>query len=132
MGADGAEHHGVAVGRRIGDALGAGHAAGAADVLDHHLLAEDLAHARADHAAEHVGRTAGGERDHHGDRPGRIVLGAGVAVSADEAGQYGGQDLEHVVSSIVVGRHLPRIAAPVKAGALTARLACRGVSQRHV
>ena len=71
MGADGAEHEGVAVGLGIGDALGAGHAAGAADVLDHDLLAENFAHARADHAAEHVGRAAGGERNDHGHRPGR-------------------------------------------------------------
>ncbi len=45
MGADAAENHRVAVGLGIGDALGAGHAAGAADVLDHHGLAEQFAHA---------------------------------------------------------------------------------------
>ncbi len=33
-------------------------------------------------AAEHVGRAAGGERNDHGDRTGRIVLGVGGAVSA--------------------------------------------------
>ena len=33
----------------------------------------------ADDAAEHVGRAAGRERDHHGDRTGRIVLRGGGA-----------------------------------------------------
>ena len=35
-----AEQERVAVGRRLGDTIGAGHAARAADVLDDHLLAE--------------------------------------------------------------------------------------------
>ena len=46
VGADVAEHELVAVGRRLGDARRAGHAAGAADVLDDHLLAEQLGQAR--------------------------------------------------------------------------------------
>ncbi len=74
VGADRAEHQGVAIGRGIGDPLGAGHAAGAADVLDHDLLAENLAHARCHDAAEHVGRAAGRERNDHRDRLGRIAL----------------------------------------------------------
>ena len=72
--ADGAEHERVAVGRGIGDALGPRHAAGAADVLHHDLLAEDLAHALGHDAAEHVRRSAGRERNDHRDRLGGIGL----------------------------------------------------------
>ncbi len=52
-GEDGAarEHRGVAVGRRLGDPRGAGHAAGAADILDDDLLAQKLAQARAPRSA---------------------------------------------------------------------------------
>ena len=74
VGADGAEHEGGAVGRRPRDALRAGHAAGAADILDHHLLAEDLAHALGHDAPEHVGGTARREGDDHGHGPRRPVL----------------------------------------------------------
>ena len=95
VGADGADDEVVAVGRAVGDTLGAGLAAGAGDVLDHHLLAESFAHLRADHAAEHVGRTAGGERDHHGDRAGRIILRGGAGGEPDKAGQHAGDDFEH-------------------------------------
>ena len=74
MRADGAEHKIVAIRGRIGDALGAGHATRATDVLDHHLLPEDLTHALRHDAAEHVGRAAGRERNHHRERLGRISL----------------------------------------------------------
>ena len=77
VGADRAEHERVAVGRGLGDAVRAGHAAGAADVLDHHLLAEDFGQPRRQHAAEHVDRAAGGERHHHGHRPVGAVLRRG-------------------------------------------------------
>ena len=77
--ADGAEHEGVAVGLGFGDALGAGLAAGAADVLNDDVLLQDLAHLRGNDAAEQVGRSAGGERDHHGHRAGREILRTGVA-----------------------------------------------------
>jgi hypothetical protein len=66
MGADGAEHELIAVRLGIDDARRAGHAAGAGDIFDHDVLAEHLAHARRDDAAEHIGRAAGGERHHHG------------------------------------------------------------------
>ena len=84
VGADGPEHHGVAVGRGIGHASGAGHAAGAADVLDHDLLAENLAHARRHDAAEHVGRAAGRERNDHRHRLGRIALSLSHARKAEQ------------------------------------------------
>ena len=54
------EEHGVAVGRRLGDAARAGHAAGAGDVLDHHLLAEDFAQARRENAPQRIDRAARG------------------------------------------------------------------------
>src|SRR5216684_8612366 len=50
-----AEHELIAVGRRPRHAAGAGHAAGATHVLDHDLLAEDLAHARRHHPTNQVG-----------------------------------------------------------------------------
>ena len=53
MGADCTQHERVAVGRRIGDPLRPGHAAGAAHVLDHYLLAHDLAHALRNDEAQH-------------------------------------------------------------------------------
>ena len=87
LGADGAEQHGVAVGPGVGHAPAAGLAAGAADVLDDHVLAEHFAHARRHDAAEHVGRAAGGEGDDHGQRMGRIVLRRGRTGEREKAGQ---------------------------------------------
>ena len=79
MGPDAAEHHRVAVGRRLGDAHRAGHAARAPDVLDDDLLAERLAHALGDDAAEHVLRAAGRERDdHHHGMVGEILRHGGA------------------------------------------------------
>ena len=43
MGADARQHERVAVGRRIGHAPGASHAAGATDIFDHDLLSEQFA-----------------------------------------------------------------------------------------
>ena len=61
-----------------GDTAGAQRAAGAADILDDHLLAEHLGHRLRDQPGHGVGRPARGERHHHGDgalgvglRPGR-------------------------------------------------------------
>ena len=68
MGAEIAHHHGVAVGRRLGDAGRADGAAGAGDVLDDDLGAERRAHLLGEDAREHVGRPAGGERHDHRDR----------------------------------------------------------------
>ena len=87
VGADRAELDRVAVRRRLGDAQAAGHAAGAADIFDDDLLAEHFAHALPDHAAEHVGRAAGGERDDHGDRTGGIGLGLGRCETAERPPQ---------------------------------------------
>ena len=51
---------GVAVGRRANQGLGADTAAGADAVLDHHGLAQQLAHFLADQAGGDVGIAAGG------------------------------------------------------------------------
>ncbi len=75
MGADIAKDKLVAVGRRLGDAVGAGHAAGAADVLDDHLLAQDLGQSGVENARHDVRGTAGNIGHHHGQRPSRPVLG---------------------------------------------------------
>jgi len=73
-GVDAAEHELIAVGRRLGDTRDAGHAAGTADVLDDHLLAQHLRQARAENSRHGVGGAARRERHHHRDRPGRPVL----------------------------------------------------------
>ena len=97
MRADRAEHDLVAVGRRGRDALRAGHAACAADVLDHDLLAQDLAHARRHDTAEHVGRAAGRERNDHRDRTGRVVLRSHHAGQREQGRNRGHQSLLHPV-----------------------------------
>src|SRR5256885_12363465 len=48
-----------------------------------------------DHAPEHVGRPAGRERDHHGDRAIGIVLRGGRTGSREQTRERGGEDLEH-------------------------------------
>ena len=58
----------------ITEAAGRDGSAGAGDVLDNDRLPERLSHALADHARDHIGRAAGGERHDHGDRPGRKRL----------------------------------------------------------
>src|SRR6266478_9973383 len=45
------------------------HAARAADVLDDHLLGQNLGEPPSNDASEHVGPAARRERDHHGQRP---------------------------------------------------------------
>ena len=74
MGADIAEHELIAVGRRLRYPGAPGHAAGAADVFDDDLLAQKLGKAGGEDASDRVCRTAGGERNDHGHRPGRPVL----------------------------------------------------------
>ena len=64
----------IAVGRRRGDAGAAERAAGAADVLDRHLVAERPAHVVGHDARDHVARPARRERHDDGDRPRRIAL----------------------------------------------------------
>ena len=65
----------VAVGKRVCRRFGADHAAGAAAVVDHHLLAEPIAQLLRDHAPDHVVAAAGRERNDEPHRLARIVLG---------------------------------------------------------
>ena len=69
-----AEHELVAVRRSFRYAGAAGHAAGAADVFDNDLLAEQLGKARSKDPSDRIGRPTGGERHDHGHRSGRPVL----------------------------------------------------------
>ena len=55
-----AEYELITVGRGLRHAACAGHAAGAADVFDDHLLSEDLRQPRRQHASDRIGRPAGG------------------------------------------------------------------------
>ena len=66
----GVRHHQqrVAVGRRLGDLVGAGDRAGARPVLDHERLLEGLLQMLADEARIDVGRAAGAERHDDLDR----------------------------------------------------------------
>ncbi len=72
VGAGGAHGERVAVGRGAGRDLGADRAAGAAAVVDDHLLAEALGELLPDQARDDVGRAARRERDDQADRLGRI------------------------------------------------------------
>src|SRR5499426_3687441 len=67
---------GVPFGKESEGAARAGHAAGAGDVLDHHLLAEDFAQPRRENAPERIDRAAGGVGHDQGHRPRRPVLRA--------------------------------------------------------
>src|SRR5262245_55980518 len=71
-----AENELVAVGRRPCHAVDAGHAAGAADVFHNDRLTELAAQSLGKNAGDPIGRSPGGERYHHRDRPRRIVLRA--------------------------------------------------------
>ena len=64
----------VAVGRSLGDRIGADIAARARAVLDDDRLAERLRHLVADRARQHVGEAAGGERRDQLDRTVGIIL----------------------------------------------------------
>ncbi len=75
--ADGAEQECVAVGRRLGDTLGADNTCRGADVLDDDLLVQEFAHARRKDASQDIERAAGREWHDHGQRPCRPVLRAG-------------------------------------------------------
>ena len=75
VGADIAEHELIAVGRRLGDAVRAGHAARAADILHDDRLVKLRAQAFGDDPGDGVRRAAGRKGRDHGQRPVRPVLG---------------------------------------------------------
>ncbi len=86
MGGDGAHEDGVAVGLGLGHGRRAEIAAGAAAIVHHHRLAELLAHALGDEAADQIGGAAGGEGDDEGDGARGIVLRAGGRGGEGELG----------------------------------------------
>ncbi len=69
----------VAVGRGLGDGVGADAAVGARTVVDDHALAEFTAHPFSQHAADIVGHAAGCERHDQLDRLVRVGLGLRLA-----------------------------------------------------
>ena len=71
------DRDGVAVGRGLGDHVGAERAAGAAAVVDHDLLLEDFLQLLPDHAGDQVVRPAGRERHDQPDRLRRKLLRGG-------------------------------------------------------
>ena len=87
MRAELAEIEGVAVGRRAHHAADADAAAGAADVLDDHRLAERLPQPIVQDARDGVGRAAGRERHDHGDRPRRIGLRERGVAAGERCGE---------------------------------------------
>jgi hypothetical protein len=74
--ARGGDPDGVAVGRRLGDGIGADIAARSDAVLDHDLLADARAELLRDDARDDVRAAAGGERHDEADRP---VRPSGIA-----------------------------------------------------
>ncbi|MEI8150788.1 MAG: hypothetical protein WCG92_04235 [Hyphomicrobiales bacterium] len=66
----------IAVGLRPCDARGANHAAGPGDVLDDHLLTQDLSEPLAENAGENVGASSRREAHHDVHRPAGIDVRA--------------------------------------------------------
>ena len=77
------EQQRIAVGRRLGDPVRTGHAAGAADILDDELLMQQLAHARCEDSRLRVVRAARGIGHHESHRPHRPILGVTGADGAE-------------------------------------------------
>ncbi|MNN55412.1 hypothetical protein D3C81_1702850 [compost metagenome] len=89
IGGDRAEADGIAVRRGLGHGVHADIAARAGAVLDHHRLAQFLAHALAYRARHQVGGAAGSVGHDKADRPGRITV-AGRGGGAEADGERGG------------------------------------------
>lgn len=93
-GIDGVGRHrrhqnGVAVGRRLGDVIGADVAARPRTVLDDELLMQHFAHLRTHDAADNVGRTTGREWDDHAHRVRRIILRSLCACACEYCRRHG-------------------------------------------
>ncbi|MOA02496.1 hypothetical protein D3C78_1219490 [compost metagenome] len=81
--------YGVAIGRSLGNGIGTDGAARAAAVLDHHGLAQHLAHLVGQQARDHVGRSARAER--HDQAQGTVgVIGLGMGQGRQQGGRSAG------------------------------------------
>jgi hypothetical protein len=85
-GGDGGDRQRIAIRRRARGFGRADGATGAALVLDHHGLAEFLAHALRHEARDDVGGAAGRERNDDADRLVGVLVGGMRSRSADRAG----------------------------------------------
>ena len=97
VGAGVADQEGVAVGRRLGHTLAAGHAGRRADVLHDDRLTEKLAHALRLDTGAHVDAAAGRKWDHEGHRSGRPILRGGVRRERKQYRRSGDHRPVHVV-----------------------------------
>ncbi len=88
------EQQRVAVRRGLGHAARAERAAGTADIFDHDLLAEILAHALRDEAGHGIGRAACRERHDHGD--GALGIFGECGGCENRGAQRGGEKLAHM------------------------------------
>ena len=103
--ADMVQQQRVAVGVGLGDPAGAERAAGAADILDDHLLAQRPRHRLGDQTGHGVGRAAGGEGHDDGDRAGRIIgLRGGRAGEEGKGRGDQGQSAHSCLSLPLIGR----------------------------
>src|SRR5262249_24723056 len=72
---DPSHHELITVRRRLGDARDAGHPARAADILDDHLLAQQVREASAENSRYRIRSAAGREWHHQSQRPCGPLLG---------------------------------------------------------
>jgi hypothetical protein len=106
MGAAVAVEENVAVGRRLGDAARAGRAAGAANILDDDLLAEQFAHGGRENPCRYIDRAAGGEGHHHRDGARRPVLRRKRMNACKHDGERDARSHHHPAPSLDTG---PRV-----------------------
>jgi hypothetical protein len=100
----------VAVGRGLGDRVGAEIAARARLVLDHEVLAELVLEVIGDQPHHQVGGRAGAERHDQLDRPGRPALRQGGNRRGDESEKRNEKPADHrrVLVMRPAGRARPR------------------------
>ena len=108
-----ADQERVAVRRRLGDALAAGHAGRRADVFHDDRLAEQFAHALCLDARADVDPAAGRKRHHQGHGPGGPILRLGIGRERKQYRRSGDHRPVHVV--LLVRRTLALIMGGIKA-----------------